>query len=101
MQGQRKLCVTEFGWATSEGFGGSPPEFEFAEDNTLEEQAEWNVQAFQLQRDWGTTWIAYLWNLNYANLSRDPSDPNVPYSIVNFDGVPRPAYGALEQMEKP
>jgi hypothetical protein len=101
MQGQRKLCVTEFGWATAEGFGGSPPGFEFAEDNTLQDQAEWDVQAYQLQRDWGTTWIAYLWNLNYANLSRDPSDPNVPYSVVNFEGVPRPAYGALEQMEKP
>lgn len=96
-----KLCVTEFGWATSEGFGGAPPGFEFANDNTLEEQAAWDTQAFQLQRDWGTTWIAYLWNLNYANLSRDPQDPNAPYSIVDFDGIPRPAYGALEQMEKP
>lgn len=101
MGGQKKLCVTEFGWATSEGFGGTPPGFEFANDNSLEEQAEWDVQAFQLQREWGTTWIAYLWNLNYANLSRNPQDPNVPYSIVDFDGVPRPAYNALEQMEKP
>ena len=99
--GQQKLCVTEFGWATAEGFGGSPQGFEFANDNSLAEQAEWDVQAFQLQRDWGTTWIAYLWNLNYANLSRDPADPNAPYSIVDFDGVPRPAYGALDQMEKP
>jgi aryl-phospho-beta-D-glucosidase BglC (GH1 family) len=99
--GQQKLCVTEFGWATAEGFGGTPQGFEFANDNSLAEQAEWDVQAFQLQRDWGTTWIAYLWNLNYANLSRDPADPNAPYSIVDFDGVPRPAYGALEQMEKP
>jgi hypothetical protein len=101
MQGQRKLCVTEFGWATSEGFGGTPTGFEFADDNTLDEQAQWDVEAFQLQRDWGITWIAYLWNLNYANLSQNPTDPNVPYSIVEFNGAPRPAYSALEQMEKP
>jgi hypothetical protein len=101
MGGQRKLCVTEFGWATSEGFGGTPPGFGFADDNTLEEQAEWVVQAFQLQRQWGITWIAYLWNLNYANTSQDPLDPNVPYSLVDFNGVPRPSYDALEKMEKP
>jgi hypothetical protein len=101
MGGQRKLCVTEFGWPTSEGFGGTPPEFEFANDNTLQEQAAWDVQAFQLQREWGVTWIAYLWNLNYAPLSQNPQDPNVPYSIVDFAGAPRPAYDALERMEKP
>lgn len=101
MGGQRKLCVTEFGWATVEGFGGTPTGFEFAEDNTLQEQAEWIVQAFQLQRQWGITWIAYLWNLNYANTSQDPVDPNVPYSLVGFNGAPRPAYDALQRMEKP
>ena len=99
--GQRKLCVTEFGWATSEGLGGTPPGFEFADDNTLQEQAEWVVQAFQLQREWGITWIAYLWNLDYSNKSRNPQDPNVPYSLVNFDGVPRPSYDAIQHMPKP
>jgi hypothetical protein len=101
MGGQRKLCVTEFGWATVEGLGGTPPGFEFAEDNTLQEQADWVVQAFQLQREWGITWIAYLWNLNYSNTSQDPLDPNVPYSLVDFTGAPRPAFDALERMEKP
>jgi hypothetical protein len=99
--GAQKLCVTEFGWATSEGFGGTPEGFGFADDNTLQEQADWIVQAFQLQREWGTTWIAYLWNLNYANTSQNPLDPNVPYSILTFNGVPRPAFDALEQMGKP
>jgi hypothetical protein len=101
MGGQRKLCVTEFGWATVEGFGGTPAGFEFAEDNSLQEQADWIVQAFELQREWGITWVAYLWNLNYANTSQDPLDPNVPYSLVDFNGAPRPAYEAVERMEKP
>jgi hypothetical protein len=101
MNGAKKLCVTEFGWASSEGFGGTPPGFGFADDNTEQEQADWIVQAFQLQRQWGMTWIAYLWNLNYANTNHDPTDPNIPYSIVRFDGSPRPAFDALKQMEKP
>ena len=101
MDGAKKLCVTEFGWASSEGFGGTPPGFGFADDNSEQEQAEWTVQAINLQREWGITWIAYLWNLNYANTNHDPADPNIPYSIVRFDGSPRPAFDALAQMEKP
>jgi hypothetical protein len=101
MNGQRKLCVTEFGWPTSEGLGGTPEGFEFADDNTLEEQAEWIVQAFQLQREWGITWIAYLWNLDYGNKGQGPTDPNVPYSLVDLNGAPRPGYDALAVMPKP
>ena len=42
-----KLCVTEFGWASSEGYDSYPTGFEFAQDNTLQEQADYIVQAFQ------------------------------------------------------
>ncbi len=42
-----KLCVTEFGWASSEGYDAVPAGFEFALDNTLQEQADYIVQAFQ------------------------------------------------------
>ena len=96
------LCVTEFGWASAEDLGGYPPGFEFALDNTLQEQAEWNVQAFQLMRQWGFVRLAFLWNLDYANKGpRVPSDPNAPYSLVDFNGIARPAFGAIGAMEKP
>jgi len=95
------LCVTEFGWASAEGFDGHPPGFEFALDNTLEEQARWDVQAFNLMREWGFVRIAFLWNLNYSQLGWGPEDPNAPYAIIDFDGAPRPAFEAIEEMEKP
>jgi len=95
------LCITEFGWATSEGFEGFPPGFEFALDNTLAEQAEWDVQAFQLLREWGFVRLAFLWNLNYSQLGWGPEDPNAPYAITDFSGVARPAYDAIGAMEKP
>ena len=41
-----KLCVTEFGWASSEGYDTYPTGFEFAQDNTLQEQADYIMQAF-------------------------------------------------------
>ena len=99
--GNKPLCITEFGWATAEGFDGYPPGFEFALDNTLEEQAQWDVQAFQLMRQWGFVRLAYLWNLNYSQLGWGPEDPNAPYALIDFKGVGRPAFGAIGAMEKP
>ncbi len=95
------LCVTEFGWATAEGFDGYPPGFEFALDNTLEEQATWDAEAFQLMRRWGFVYLAFLWNLDYSYKGGlGPTDPNAPYSILDLQGAPRPAYGAIGAMPK-
>jgi hypothetical protein len=100
--GDNPLCVTEFGWATAEGFDGHPQGFEFALDNTLEEQARWDVEAFQLMRQWGFVRLAFLWNLDFAQKDGlGPTDPNAPYSLLDFRGVARPAFGAIGAMEKP
>jgi hypothetical protein len=102
ISGMKPLCVTEFGWASSEGLGGYPQGFGFAQDNTLEEQAEYDVQAFRLMREWGFVRLAFLWNLNYANTGpRTPDDPNAPYSLVDYNGIARPAFDAVMTMEKP
>jgi len=95
------LCVTEFGWASSEGFDATPPGFEFADDNTLAEQAEWDVQAFQLMREWGFVHLAFLWNLDYSYKGGiGATDPNAPYSILDLVGAPRPAWDAIGAMPK-
>jgi polysaccharide biosynthesis protein PslG len=95
------LCVTEFGWATSEGFDGAPRGFEFANDNTLEEQTQWNMEAFQLLREWGFVHLAFLWNLDYSYKGGlGATDPNSPYSILDLTGAPRPAFEALGGMPK-
>ncbi len=95
------LCITEFGWATSEGFDGVPPGFEFAADNTLVEQTEWAMEAFQLLREWGFVHLAFLWNLDYSYKGGlGPTDPNAPYSILDLTGAPRPAFEALGDMPK-
>lgn len=96
-----KLCVTEFGWASSEGYDEIPAGFEFAQDNTLEEQAEYIVQAFQQMYDSGEVWLAFLFNFDFGNKGGGPTDDPVPYSIVDTSGIPRPAFGAVGAMEKP
>ncbi len=95
-----KLCVTEFGWASSEGYEEIPQGFEFARDNTLQEQADYIVQAFNLMRDSGDVWIATLFNFDFGNKGSGPTDDPVPYSIIDTQGIPRPSFGAVAGMEK-
>ena len=95
-----KLCVTEFGWASSEGYEVAPEGFGFALDNTLEEQGQYIVQAFQQMHDTGDVWLAFLFNFDFGNKGSGPQDDTVPYSIVDLNGIPRPAFGALADMEK-
>ena len=93
----KPLCVTEFGWASAEEYGVVPPGFEFALDNSLEEQARWIVEAYERMREWGFIEMAILWNLDFAPKGFGPEkDDNVLYSIVDTRGVPRPAFSALQ-----
>jgi hypothetical protein len=60
-------CVTEFGWASMQNLGvaGNPPGFEFALDNTEQEQAAWLVQGFAIMRDSGFVKFGIVFNLDY------------------------------------
>ena len=94
--GDQPLCVTEFGWASTEDLDGYPRGFEFANDNTLEEQSRWTIQALELMEDWGDIWLAFIWNFNYGpQAGWDPNNDNVPYSIIGKDWAFRPLYDAL------
>jgi hypothetical protein len=96
----KKLCVTEFGWASSEGYDTFPTGFEFVQDNTLEEQAQYIVQAFQQMRESGNVWLSFLFNYDFGNKGSGPTDDPVPYSIIDTNGAPRPAFGAVGEMAK-
>lgn len=96
----KKLCVTEFGWASTEGYTEFPPGFEFAQDNTLQEQSDYIVQAFRQMHDSGDVWLAFLFNFDFGNKGGGPTDDPTPYSIIDTQGIPRPAFSALAEMEK-
>lgn len=94
--GNQKLCVTEFGWASTEDLGVTRPGFEFAADNSLEEQRQYTIDAINLMREWDIVQIATLWNLNYGpQAGWNPENDNVAYSIIGKDWNFRPVYGAL------
>jgi hypothetical protein len=97
---EKKLCVTEFGWASSEGYDTFPQGFEFAQDNTLEEQAQFITEAFEQMRESGDVWLAFLFNFDFGNKGNGPTDDPVPYSIIDTSGIPRPSFGAVAEMPK-
>ena len=89
----KKLCVTEFGWPTTEDLQGYPRGFEFANDNTLAEQAEYLDEAIELMDQWGFVWLAFIWNLNYGpQAGWDATNDNVPYSLIRPEWQNSPAY---------
>ncbi len=92
----RPVWITEFGWTTKNEAKG----YEYGADVTPQDQADYLVGAFQLaQSKWPWTTAMFVWNLNYSVIS-PPSDEKYPWSVVNSDWSPRPAYTALKNMPK-
>jgi hypothetical protein len=102
----KKLCVTEFGWPSVEdlqGRGQLRDGFGFAADNTLQDQANFTVQAIELMQQWGFVRLAILWNLNYGaqagwNIGGAVGD-NVPWSILGPNFQPRPVWQRIVDMD--
>ena len=96
-----KLCVTQFGWPSSEDLGGARQGFEFSLDNTLAEQAEWIPKAMSNMETWGFVWLAFVWNFNFApQAGYAISNDNVPYSLIGPDFTFRPAYDAVKAWQR-
>jgi len=96
-----KLCVTEFGWPSSEDLGGARPGFEFSLDNTLAEQAEWIPKAMTNMEAWGFVWLAIIWNFNFGpQAGYAVTNDNVPYSLIGPDFTFRPAYDSIRAWQQ-
>jgi hypothetical protein len=99
--GDQGLCVTEFGWPSAEGLDGVPQGFEFALDNTLEEQRDFTVAALDFMSESGDVWLAFLWNLNYGPQAGWAADnDNVAYSIIGPGSVFRPVFDAVRDWNR-
>ncbi len=100
LNGQKQLCVTEFGYASAMD-GQYRPGFEFAADVSEQQQAEYLVAAFNWMRASGQVKLAFLFNLDYGPKGGDPAtDDNVLFSLMSKTGF-RPAFDALSVMDKP
>jgi hypothetical protein len=86
----KRVWPTEFGWAsTANPIAG----YEYARDNTPEEQAQYLVQAYQMAKNWGWVGPMFLWNLNFG-----VTNPGTELAAFGIAG--RPAEAALASMPK-
>jgi spore germination protein YaaH len=88
--GQKAIIPTEFGWAVS---GNPKLGYEYALDNTVEEQAQWITEAYKMSKEWGWVGPMFLWNLDYGVTA--PDTELASFSILNT-----PTYHALANMVK-
>ncbi|NJN84375.1 MAG: hypothetical protein HC802_20240, partial [Caldilineaceae bacterium] len=91
----KRIWPTEFGWAAG---GAFDPRYAYANDNSLEEQAAWTVEAYQIMKAWGWVGPAILWNLNFRVVA--DGTEKAQWGIVRNDYSPMPVYSALKSMPK-
>jgi hypothetical protein len=89
--GSKTIWPTEFGWPVWRFHGDA--RFTFAQQNSLERQAEYSVKAYELGREWGWVGTMFLWNLDY-NITAGNTE------LANFGIVGSPTYDALANMPK-
>ncbi len=88
--GDKAIVPTEFGWAVS---GNPQPGYEYARDNTPEEQALWIAEAYQLAKEWGWVGPMILWNLDYGETAAGTE-------LANFGILNTPAFNVLAGLPK-
>lgn len=89
--GARKVCWTELGYLSPEGYGPLPSNFAWAGDTSIAEHAEWLGRAAYLSRTSGRVRLMIVWNVDFTQYG---DDPMAGYAIVRQDGS-CPACGQL------
>ena len=89
----KPACVTEFGVASPETIG-QVEGFEWANENTQQEQADWVTEGMSLCKQWGCR-LVILWNLDYGPATRLVND-NALYSFIDIGLGRRPVFHAVQ-----
>ncbi len=90
------VWLTEMGWTTH----NLHPEFAFGADISEQDQARYLVEAYQLLKErYPYVQGMVVFNLNFANRI-EPTDSTYSFSLLDANLWPRPAYLALQALEK-
>jgi len=89
--GARKVCWTELGFLSPEGYSPLPGGFAWAQNTTITQHAEWLGRAAALSRQSGRVRVMIIWNVDFQVYD---NDPQAGYAIIRADGG-CPACGAL------
>ena len=83
--GSRKVCLTEIGYLTSEGFPGLPQNFAWASGTSLAEHAQWLAEADDIANREGKVRLFIVFNVDFTYYDQS-GDPQAGYAIVRPDG---------------
>jgi hypothetical protein len=93
--GATKVCFTELGYVSPDGFPGISPQFGWAAENTVAEHAQWLADAVDIAASSGKTRLLIIFNVDFTGY--DPNgDPQAGYAMVRPDGS-CPACDALRR----
>jgi hypothetical protein len=81
--GRRKLCFTELGYLTPEGYGGLSSGFAWASNTTVAQQAQWLGEAASLSKNSGLVRLMIVFNVDLTSYG---DDPQAGYAIIRPGG---------------
>ncbi|MBI3760350.1 MAG: LysM peptidoglycan-binding domain-containing protein, partial [Chloroflexi bacterium] len=84
--GKRKMCFTEIGYLTDEGYPSlesTAPGFVWATDVTVANQAQWLADAYTMSRDSGRFRMMIVFNVDFTQYG---ADPQAGYAIIRPGG---------------
>ena len=84
--GQRPVCFTELGYLSAEGFPGLPPNFSWAADTSVADQAAWLAEAATLSGNSGKVRLMTVFNVDFTEYDT-AGDPQAGYAIIRPDGT--------------
>jgi hypothetical protein len=84
--GARRVCFTELGYLSPEGFPGIPPNFSWAANTTLAQHAQWLAQATSLAANSGRVRMLIVFNVDLTLYQLD-GDPQAGYAIIRPNGT--------------
>ncbi len=94
------IWPTEFGWGSNDGLNVEPsPDYAFVAYTSLDEQASYVLRGYQLGSELGYVGPMFLWNLNFCPVVGQTGEQCL-WSLLDPAGNPRPAYLALEDLQK-
>jgi hypothetical protein len=92
--GAKKLCFTELGYLSPEGYGTLPVAFGWAGDTSVAEQAQWLGEAANLSKNGGLVRLMIVFNVDFKDYG---ADPQAGYAVIRLGGA-CPACDSLRQV---
>lgn len=82
--GTRPLCITEIGMLSGDGYGKLPENFWWAEQTTIDDQAQWLGEAHAYAQKLGYVDLMIVFSMDIHHW--DDYDPQSGYALVRSDG---------------